>query len=66
MDKKSLEKPNWAFYRIGEAMTVLAVSRSTFLAGVKNGLYPKPVKLSKRCSGWRVGDIKECAENMGR
>lgn len=35
------------------------VSRSTWLRGVRAGLYPKPVRLSPRRVGWRKKDIEE-------
>jgi prophage regulatory protein len=38
---------------------IIPVSKSTFWAGVKTGRYPKPVKLSERCTAWRVEDIRE-------
>ena len=38
---------------------LIPVSRSTFLAGVKSGRYPlKPVKLSERCTAYRVEEVK--------
>jgi predicted DNA-binding transcriptional regulator AlpA len=36
---------------------LLPVGRSTFLAGVKSGKYPKPVKLGERTTAWRKSDI---------
>jgi len=64
MHTSLIQKPDWAFYRLPEVLRVLSLSRSTFLAGVREGRYPKPVKLSARCSAWRVGEIRECAENF--
>lgn len=37
---------------------VIPVSRSTWWQGVKDGRFPKPVKLSTRCTAWRVEDIR--------
>ena len=34
------------------------VSRSGWWAGVKEGRYPAPVKLSTRCVVWRSADIR--------
>ena len=39
------------------------VARATFLAGVKNGLYPKPVRLGKRSVAWREEDIEALIES---
>jgi len=38
---------------------IIPVSRSTWLAGVRSGRYPKPVKLGLRITAWRVEDIRE-------
>lgn len=38
---------------------IIPISRSTFLAGVKSGRYPlKPVKLSERCTAYRVEEVR--------
>ena len=41
---------------------IIPVSKSTWWAGVKLGKYPKPVKLSPRCTCWYVEDIRELLE----
>lgn len=41
------------------------VSRSSFLAGVKSGLYPAPVKVGARMTAWRVEDIAALVEKFG-
>ena len=45
---------------------IIPVSKSSWWAGVKSGKYPKPVKLSARCTCWRVEDIRELLERMGQ
>lgn len=35
----------------------IPVSRSTWWAGVKEGRYPKPVKIGPRTTAWAVDDI---------
>lgn len=37
---------------------IYPVSLSTWRAGVREGIYPAPVKLAKRAIGWRVEDIR--------
>lgn len=44
---------------------IIPVSKSTWWAGVKAGLYPKPVKLSERCTAWKVEDIRALIEKAG-
>jgi hypothetical protein len=41
---------------------IIPVSKSTWWAGVKSGIYPKPVKLSVRCTAWKVADIRAMIE----
>ena len=55
--------PESGFVRLPQILAVFPVSRSAFWAGVKTGRYPKPVKLSPRCTAWRVDDIRELIEN---
>ena len=56
MDKYYL--PETGFLRIAEVLKLFPVSRSTWWAGVKDGRFPKPVKLSENITAWRVEDIK--------
>jgi predicted DNA-binding transcriptional regulator AlpA len=37
---------------------IIPVSKSTWWAGVKSGLFPSPVKLGPRVTAWRVEDIR--------
>lgn len=37
---------------------VIPVCRSSWLAGVKIGKYPKPIKLGPRTTVWNVADIR--------
>jgi prophage regulatory protein len=41
------------------------VSKSTWWAGVKDGRFPKPVKLGARITAWRVEDIRALLEKWG-
>ena len=49
---------------IGDKTTppIIPVSRSSWLAGVREGRFPKPVKLGKRTTAWRVSDIRALIE----
>lgn len=48
---------NTAFLRLPAVLQAIPVSRSKWWAGVVTGEYPKPVKLSARCTAWRRSDI---------
>lgn len=38
---------------------IIPISRSSWLLGVKNGIYPAPIKIGKRTVVWRESDIKK-------
>ena len=50
--------PETGFLRLPQVLTIFPISRSAFWAGVKSGKYPQPVKLSERCTAWKVEDIQ--------
>ena len=43
---------------------LIPVGKSTWWAGVKDGRFPKPVKLTQRTSAWRVEDIRALMERI--
>lgn len=45
---------------------IFPVSKSTWWQGVKTGRYPQPVKLSERCTAWRVEDVRALIEQTAR
>ena len=45
---------------------IIPVSRSAWWQGVKDGKYPKPVKLGERTTAWRVEDIRALVDSLGR
>jgi predicted DNA-binding transcriptional regulator AlpA len=36
---------------------IIPVSKASWYAGIAEGIYPKPVKLSEKTSAWRSTDI---------
>lgn len=42
---------------------LIPVGKSTWWAGVRDGRYPKPVKLGARVTAWRVEDIRALIAN---
>ena len=42
---------------------IIPVGKSTWWQGVKDGRFPKPVKLGERTSAWRVEDIRNLIES---
>ena len=60
---KSLELlPETGFLRLSSVLKVFPVSKSTWWAGVKEGKFPKPIKLTKRTTAWKAQDIRELIE----
>ena len=43
---------------------IIPISKSSWLSGVKNGKYPKPIKLSERIVVWRASDIRKLIEDQ--
>lgn len=38
---------------------IIPVCKSTWWAGVRSGIYPRPIKLSPRVTVWNIEDIRE-------
>lgn len=50
--------PAVGYVRLPQVLAVFPVSRSTWLAGVRSGRFPKSVKLGPNTTAWRVEDIR--------
>ena len=50
--------PEIGFVRLPQVLEVIPVGKTVWWEGVKDGRYPKPVKLSTRCTAWRAEDIR--------
>lgn len=56
--------PPTGFLRLPEVLTLIPVKKTCWWDGVKSGRFPKPVKLSERCTAWRVEDILALIEKL--
>lgn len=56
--------PEVGFVRLPDVLKVYPVSKSHWWAGVKEGRYPKPVKLGPKITAWRVEDIRALIEQL--
>lgn len=54
--------PETGYLRIAQVLRLYPVSRSTWWAGCKSGIFPKPIKIGVRCTAWRVEDVRELIE----
>jgi len=50
--------------RVKDVLQFVPVSRSGWWQGVKDGRYPRPVKLSPRVTAWRAQDIRDLIEKV--
>lgn len=76
MEKNGIQLQTTGFLRLEQIVgnrkakppisAMIPISRSTFLAGVKSGRYPlTPVKLSERCTGYSVEEVKALIDSFG-
>lgn len=54
--------PETGFFRLPAILKIYPIGRSTWWQGVKDGRFPKPIKLGQRTTAWRVEDIKALIE----
>jgi predicted DNA-binding transcriptional regulator AlpA len=52
------------FLRLRQVLTVIPVGKTCWWEGVRSGRYPKGVKLSPRCTAWRVEDIRQLIKDL--
>jgi prophage regulatory protein len=49
--------------RIGTVLQLTGLSRSTIYRKVQRGEFPKQIKLSERCAGWRQSSVNAWMRN---
>ncbi len=67
MDKSTRtapELPTTGFIRLKDVQRFIPVSTSTWWKGVKEGIYPQPVKLSPRTTAWKAEDIRALIDQL--
>ena len=57
--------PETGFVRLPQVLSVIPIGKTCWWEGVKAGRYPKPVKLSARCTAWRAEDIRKLIQELG-
>lgn len=65
MDKQIERRLRQRFLRLPQVLKRIPVSKSTWWAGIREGKYPKPIKLSERTSAWRESDIDDLIDRLG-
>ena len=57
--------PAIGFLRLPQVLAIIPVAKSSWWRGVKEGRYPKPVKLAPRTTAWKAEDIAALLESLG-
>jgi prophage regulatory protein len=68
MSNQPRQFPETGFLRLRAILAPagpIPVSKSTWWQGIKDGRFPKPIKLGKRVTVWRVEDIRRLIETGG-
>lgn len=58
-----MQLPTTGFLRINEVLNFVPIGKSTLWAWVRQGRFPKPVKLSQTITAWKAEDIRAYLEN---
>lgn len=62
--KPSSNRKTVYLIRIGEVLRRVPMSRASFYAGIKAGIYPQPVRIGKRAVAWREPEIDGLIANF--
>jgi predicted DNA-binding transcriptional regulator AlpA len=57
-----IELPQTGLLRIKQVLMFIPISRSCWWQGVRDGRFPKPIKLGPRTTVWRVEEIRTLFE----
>lgn len=50
--------PPEGFVRLPVVVKVMGIGKTTWWSGIREGRFPRPVKLGPKTSAWRVEDIR--------
>ena len=50
--------------RLPEVLQVVRIPKSSWWRGVKEGRFPKPIKLGPRTSAWRASDLESLIDRL--
>ena len=61
----SADGRNFGFVRAVELAGIVPVSRATIWRWIKQGKFPRPVKLTDHVTAWRLADVRAWCESQG-
>ena len=64
MQTNESNHPFMGLLRLPKVLEIIPVSRSSWWAGIKQGRYPAPVRLSARAVAWKSEDIKALLDSL--
>jgi predicted DNA-binding transcriptional regulator AlpA len=64
LDSDIYHLPEVGFVRLPDVLRVIPLGKTSWWKGVKSGRFPKPVKLSARCTAWRAEDIRALIQRL--
>lgn len=64
MEGDSNDLPEIGFIKLTKVLRHIPVSKSAWFNGIKNGRYPKQIKLGPRSSAWDVVAIRKLIEDL--
>ena len=50
--------------KLKQVLRLVPVSRSTWLRGIDDGIYPRPLKISSHLNVWRKEDIEHFLQSL--
>ncbi len=56
--------PDFGFMRLPQVLQVIPVSRTTWYDGIREGRFPKGIKITGNIVGWKVSDIKNLVQKI--
>ena len=57
---------NHRYLRLKSVLELIPVSRSTWYLWIQRGIAPQPTHISLRVAAWKVQDIKDLLDDMGK
>ncbi len=66
MSQKNLNLSAQGFIRLAIILSLIPISKSAWWEGCRAGRFPQPIKLGPRTTAWRVEDIRDLIDRLGK